>query len=71
MQASDESLRNLDTLIERSNLLTIGVDAGGLDDFMSIAVIGREQGTDKWLHWGKSWVHGKIFEKRPQMKGIC
>lgn len=58
----------LDELIERSNLLAVGIDAGGLDDLLALAVIGREKDTRRWLHWQRSWVDTAVFDRRPMLK---
>ena len=47
----DETLRSLDELLRRSDVVCIGLDGGGLDDLLGVGVIGRERGTKRWLGW--------------------
>jgi len=44
----------LETLLDRSEVVTIGVDGGGLMDLYSVAVIGRDKETGHWLCWSHS-----------------
>jgi phage terminase large subunit-like protein len=54
----------LEALLDRSEVVTIGIDGGGLDDLFSLAVVGRERDTHQWLHWQRSWVHAVALDRR-------
>jgi phage terminase large subunit-like protein len=53
----------LDTIIESSDVLMLGLDGGGLDDLLGFAVVGRGP-TGTWLHWGHAWAHPIVMERR-------
>jgi phage terminase large subunit-like protein len=59
----DESL-TLDALLDRSEVVTIGIDGGGLDDLLGLSVIGRDRATREWLHWAHAWAHMVVLERR-------
>lgn len=66
-QAADETLSGpggLDALLARSEVAVVGIDGGGLDDLLGLAVIGRERGTRKWLHWAHAWAHRIVLKRR-------
>lgn len=54
----------LDELIERSDVIMLGIDGGGLDDWLAAGVLGRDAETGCWLHWGRAWVHPVAMERR-------
>ena len=56
----------LDELLRRSEVVTVGIDGGGLDDLLGLAVLGRETGTGNWLHWGKAWLHPVALDRRKE-----
>ena len=61
--AVDETI-TLDTIIERCEVCTVGIDGGGLDDLLGLAVIGRERGTGRWLAWCRAWCDAIVLERR-------
>lgn len=65
--AGDNTLSSLDELIARSEVATVGIDGGGLDDLAGIGVIGRERVTKTWLHWGHAWAHSEVLELRQEI----
>ena len=63
-QQASELCRTLDDLLERCEVIDIGVDGGGLDDLLGLAAIGRETGTRRWLTWTHAWAHPSVLERR-------
>lgn len=55
---------SLDEVIRRSDVVTVGIDGGGLDDLLGVAVLGRDERTKEWLHWGHAWAHPSVMERR-------
>ena len=54
----------LDELIARSEVIDIGIDGGGLDDLLGLAVLGRDAKTRQWLLWARAWAHPSVLERR-------
>lgn len=54
----------LDAFLARSEVIDVGIDGGGLDDLLGLALIGRDAVTHDWLHWGKAWAHPSVLERR-------
>ncbi|MFM0256090.1 terminase large subunit [Paraburkholderia sediminicola] len=57
----------LDDLIERCEVIDVGIDGGGLDDLLGLAVVGREKSTRRWLLWTHAWAHPSVFERRKEV----
>lgn len=56
----------LDTLLERCEVVDVGIDGGGLDDLLGLAVLGRDRVSGRKLHWGHAWAHPSVLERRKQ-----
>jgi len=63
-QAGTEKGLTLDQLIDRSEVIDVGIDGGGLDDLLGLYIIGRDKITRKWLGWGHAWAHPSVMERR-------
>jgi len=51
-------------LIERSEVLTIGIDGGGLDDLLGLDVTGRVGASREWVTWTHAWAHESVLIRR-------
>jgi phage terminase large subunit-like protein len=54
----------LESLLARCEVVTIGIDGGGLDDLFGLCVAGRARGTLKWLYWFKAWAWPEVLKRR-------
>jgi phage terminase large subunit-like protein len=57
---------SLEELIDKSDVITVGIDGGGLDDLLGLAVVGRCSATRRWLSWVHAWAHPSVLERRKQ-----
>ena len=55
-------------VLDRSEVVVVGVDGGGLDDLFGLAVLGRDRETKDWLAWCHAWCHDGVLDRR---KGIA
>lgn len=55
---------DLATVLDRSEVVVVGVDGGGLDDLFGLAVVGRDKETKDWLAWCHAWAHNGVLERR-------
>lgn len=59
--------QDLETLLQRCEVIVTGIDGGGLDDLLGLAAIGRDRETRKWLHWSHAWAHKIVLERRKEL----
>lgn len=55
---------SLEEILNVSDVVVIGVDGGGLDDLLGVAVLGRHAENRDWLLWIKAWMHPVAMERR-------
>jgi phage terminase large subunit-like protein len=54
----------LDTVLERSEAVVVGIDGGGLDDLLGIAVLGRTKDDKGWCAWTHALISPEGLERR-------
>lgn len=62
-QAEDSTI-TLETILERCDVIIVGLDGGGLDDLYGKNVLGRDRNTREWLSWSHAWCHESVLERR-------
>ena len=65
-EAQSRPVVDLDYLLANSEVITIGIDGGGLDDMLGFAAIGRESETGRWILCNHAWLHPVALERRKQ-----
>lgn len=63
-QAQGRTGITLSAIIGRCEIIDVGIDGGGLDDLLGLAVIGRDAETREWLCWHHAWAHPSVLERR-------
>lgn len=66
-RAGNPRLGMLEDLLARSEVVVAGIDGGGLDDLLGLAVLGREKETRRWLHWAHAWAHPIVLERHKEI----
>jgi phage terminase large subunit-like protein len=51
-------------LLDRCEVVDLGIDGGGLDDLLGFAAVGRDKRTREWLIWTRAWAHPSVLERR-------
>jgi len=54
----------LDLIFEKCEVIEIGIDGGGLDDLLGLAVLGRLVESQNWLLWTRAWANPIALERR-------
>lgn len=63
-EAAADLTLTLDEVLRRSEVVVVGIDGGGLDDLLGLAVLGRCAETRRWLLWCHAWAHRIALERR-------
>lgn len=66
-EAQADRTLTLDSLLDRCEVATVGIDGGGLDDLLGLTVTGRERVTRRWLHWSHAYAHRIVLTRRPDI----
>ncbi|HEY8355153.1 MAG TPA: terminase large subunit [Methylophilaceae bacterium] len=66
-ESSGDPLLTLQALLARSEVVVAGIDGGGLDDLLGLAIIGRDRETRRWLHWAHAWAHRIVLDRRKEI----
>lgn len=63
-----ELVLSVEELIARCEVVTAGIDGGGLDDLLGLVLVGRERETRRWLAWAHAWAHEIVLERRKELE---
>ncbi|ESN60072.1 TPA: terminase large subunit [Klebsiella pneumoniae] len=55
---------SFEDLLRRSEVITVGIDGGGLDDLLGASAVGRDAKTREWLCWCHAWAHEIAIRRR-------
>jgi phage terminase large subunit-like protein len=65
-EAQVSEVRTLEELLAVCDVATAGIDGGGLDDLLGLAVIGRHRDTREWITWAHAWAHESVLQRHKQ-----
>lgn len=54
----------LEEILSRCDVIDVGIDGGGLDDLLGLAVAGRDAETREWMCWHRAYAHPSVLERR-------
>lgn len=63
-QARDDDAVTYAAILERCDVIVVGIDGGGLDDLFGLTVLGRDRDTRAWLSWSHAWCHEGVLDRR-------
>jgi phage terminase large subunit-like protein len=63
LEAAEQGL-TLEQLLDRCEVVIVGMDMGGRDDLAGVGVVGRERDTGRWLAWAHAWCQRIALERR-------
>lgn len=60
----------LEQLLERCEVIVVGIDGGGADDLYGLAVAGREAATGIWLVWCHAFARRVVLDRRKDIASL-
>jgi len=63
-EKTDDAEVNLDYIEKHCEVVVLGIDGGGLDDLLGLAVIGRHRKTKAWVSWSGAWAQPVVLDRR-------
>jgi len=60
----------LESLIERCEVIVVGLDGGGADDLFGLCVAGREAGSGLWLVWCHAFARRVVLDRRKDIASL-
>ena len=65
LESRAKDVSTLDQLLLASEVVTCGIDGGGLDDLLSLTFTGRRKGTtDKYVSWSMAWATPTVLKRK-------
>lgn len=59
---------SLNEILDNSEVVTVGIDGGGLDDLLGLAVVGRNKANPReWWAWHHAWAHPSVLARRKEI----
>jgi phage terminase large subunit-like protein len=55
---------SLEFILDRCDVITTGIDGGGLDDLLGLCVLGKDRVTGRWYVWVRAWAHPIVLKRR-------
>lgn len=68
LDCAHRKARSLKELMDMSEVISAGIDGGGLDDFLALTFTGRLKGTeDQFVSWSRAWVTEGLLKNRQEI----
>lgn len=65
LESRAKDVSTLDQLLLASEVVTCGIDGGGLDDLLSLTFTGRRKGTtDRYVSWSMVWATPTVLKRK-------
>jgi phage terminase large subunit-like protein len=64
--AADDTI-TLSAMLKECEVIVAGIDGGGLDDLLGLALMGRHKITRDWWLWARAWAQTDVLERRKEI----